>query len=399
MDRKEDMTVSDDERLARATLTAIAEPGNALLGRVVARLGAVGAIDVARAGRPPGDLVTGQKARERLAEHVASWRIRLPAADPEADLTVCEKLGGRLICPGDPEWPRQLDDLGDKTPYALWLRGPGDLRYGCLRSVAVVGARAASSYGARVAADLAAELSGRGWTVVSGGAMGIDASAHRGALAVDGPTVAVFANGVDMPYPRCNDGLFAEMLRRALLVSESPPGTEPTRLRFLVRNRVIAALSRGTVVVEAAARSGALNTAKHARKLGRVVMAVPGPVTSLTSVGCHTLIRQIPPARCVTNAAEVIEEVGRIGDDLAPEPRGPVLPRDELEPTTRTVLEAVPAVGAAGPAQIAVKAGVDLTTARGCLGILAAGGFIERCDQGWRLRRSPPIPGAARNRS
>jgi DNA processing protein len=382
------MTVSDDERLARATLSAIAEPGTALLGALVARLGALGAVAAVRAGSPPGDLVTGDRARHRLAEQLASWRIRLRAADPVADLTVCDKLGGRLVCPGDAEWPTQLDNLGDARPHALWLRGPGDLRFGCLRSVALVGARAASSYGLRVAADLAAELSDRGWTVVSGGAMGIDAAAHRGALAADGDTVAVFANGIDAPYPARNDGLFAEMARRALLLSESPPGTHPTRLRFLVRNRVIAALTRGTLVIEAAARSGALNTAAHARKLDRAVMAVPGPITSRASVGCHKLLRDTPPARCVTNAAEIIEEVGQFGADLAPEPRGPVHPRDALEPTTRQVLEAIPARCGAGPAQIAVKAGVDLNTARSRLGILAAAGFIERCDQGWRLPRT-----------
>jgi DNA processing protein len=389
------MTVSDEERLARATLCAIAEPGDTLLGALVARLGPLGAVAVVRAGSPPGDLVTSDKAGHRLTQHLASWRIRLRAADPVADMTVCDKLGGRLVCPGDAEWPTQLDDLGAARPHALWLRGPGDLRYGCLRSVALVGARAASSYGLRVAADLAAELSVRGWTVVSGGAMGIDAAAHRGALATDGDTVAVFANGVDAPYPPRNDGLFAEMARRALLLSESPPGTHPTRLRFLVRNRVIAALTRGTLVIEAAARSGALNTAAHARKLDRAVMAIPGPITARASVGCHKLLRDTPPARCVTNAAEIIEEVGQFGADLAPEPRGPIHPRDALEPTTRQVLEAIPARGGAGPAQIAVKAGVDLNTARCSLGILAAAGFIERCDQGWRLprprkdRRSP----------
>ncbi len=409
------MTVSDDERLARATLCAIAEPGNALLGALIARLGPLGALDAVRTDVPPddlttgdliagdqmtgdlvaGDLVTDGKARRRLAEHLTSWRIRLRAADPAADLIVSDRFGGRLVCPGDAEWPPQLDDLGDTRPYALWLRGPGDLRHGCLRSVALVGARAASSYGLRVAADLAAQLSERGWSVVSGGAMGIDAAAHRGALATDGDTVAVFANGIDAPYPPRNDGLFAEMARRALLVSESPPGTHPTRLRFLVRNRVIAALTRGTVVIEAAARSGALNTATHARKLGRAVMAVPGPITSLTSVGCHKLLRDTPPARCVTNAAEIIEEVGQLGTDLAPEPHGPVHPRDGLAATTRQVLEAIPARGGAGPAQIAVKAGVDLSTARSRLGILAAAGFIERCDQGWRLprpRKGPAHP-------
>lgn len=378
------MNVAGDERFARAAISAIAEPGDAMMGRILARAGPVGALAIVqgRAKAPPG-IVNGLKQEQRLT----AWRARLAAANTEADLTVCEQLGGRLVCPGDPEWPRTLEDLGEKQPYALWLRGPEDLRFACLRSVAVVGARAASPYGLRIAAELAAELADAGWAVVSGGAMGIDAAAHRGALAADGQTVGVFANGVDRPYPLCNDALFAEMARRSLLLSESPPGTEPNRLRFLVRNRVIAALTAGTVVVEAAARSGALSTATWARELGRMVMAIPGPVSSASSVGCHALLRAAPPARCVTRASEVIEEVGRIGTDLAPIPRGPVLPRDQLDSTTRAVLEAMPTRGAAGPAQIAVKAGVDLPTASSRLGHLSAAGFIERAAGGWRLRR------------
>ncbi|MBX6767611.1 MAG: DNA-protecting protein DprA [Actinomadura rubrobrunea] len=376
-----------DERLARAALTATAEPGDALLNRVIDRLGPVGAVEAIRTGRIPDDLLS-----ERVVRRVEHWRIRSAAADPGRDLEICERLGGRLICPGDPEWPTTLDDLGGERPYALWLRGPGDLRNTCLRSVAMVGSRAASSYGLRLAAEFAAALAERGWTVVSGGALGIDAAAHRGALAADGPTIAVLANGVDVPYPASNDGLFAEIARRTLLVSESPPGVEPHRLRFLVRNRVIAALCRGTVVVEAEARSGALSTAAWTRKLGRVLMAVPGPVDSRTSVGCHKLLRDDPSATLVTRSEEIVEAVGRIGDDLAPVPSGPVLPRDRLEPTARAVLEALPARGAAGPAQIAVKAGVDLATVNGKLGLLAAGGFVERCSGGWRLTKSAKQP-------
>lgn len=380
------MPVSDEERLARATLCSIAEPGDALLGRLIAEAGPLGVIESLRAGRLP----ESAWAKGGSVGRLAAWQARLRLAAPDADLRVGTRLGIRLVCPGDAEWPSQLDDLADRRPYALWLRGPDDLRFGCLRSVAVVGARAASSYGLRVAADLGADLADAGFTVVSGGALGIDAAAHRGALAADGPTVAVFANGVDRHYPPRNDALFAEMAQRRLLVSESPPGTEPTRIRFLVRNRVIAALAAGTVVVEAAARSGALSTAGHARDLGRTVMAVPGPVSSRTSVGTHLLLRGDPPARCVTGAAEVIEEVGRLGDDLAPVPRGPVLPHDSLDQTTSAVLDAVPARGAAGPAQIAVKAGVDLATVGGRLGYLAATGFIERDPRGWRLRRHGP---------
>src|SRR5512144_282015 len=206
--------------------------------------------------------------------------------------------------------------------------------------------------------------------------------ATGGALAAGGATVAVVASGIDVPYPRGHDTLFDRIAHEGLLVTEWPPGAAPTRLRFLVRNRVIAALTRGTVVVEAAARSGALNTARHARGLGRLVMAVPGPVTSPMSVGCHRLLRE--GATCVTRAGEVVEEVGAIGE-LALPLQGPARPRDHLDATTRRVLEAVPVRRGAGPASIAVVAGVDATTVGRCLGALWAEGLVERVTSGWRL--------------
>ena len=153
------------------------------------------------------------------------------------------------------------------------------------RSVAIVGSRASTAYGEHVAGELGHQLAERGWTVVSGGAFGIDAAAHRGALAAEAPTVAVLACGVDRPYPAAHGALLHRIAETGLLVSEWPPGAAPHRHRFLVRNRLIAALTRGTVVVEAAARSGAQATARRARKLGRQVLVVPGPVTSAMSVG------------------------------------------------------------------------------------------------------------------
>ncbi|MFG2086545.1 MULTISPECIES: DNA-processing protein DprA [unclassified Spirillospora] len=376
-----------DERTARATLTAVAEPGDTFLNRIIDHSGPERALESIRTGGLPGGLSADAKEIRRLGH----WRIRLIAAEPDQDMAVCARFNGRLICPGDPEWPTTLDDLGGGRPYALWLRGPGDLRYGCLRSVAIVGSRAASPYGLRAAAGFASDLADEGWTVLSGGALGIDAAAHRGALAADGSTVAVLANGVDVPYPASNEGLFAEMAHRSLLVSESPPGTHPHRLRFLVRNRVIAALSRGTLIVEAEARSGALNTAGWAARLGRVVMAVPGPITSRSSVGSHRLLRE-EGTTLITRTEEIIEAVGRIGADLAPPPHTPVLPRDRLEPVTRSVLEAFPSRGATGPAQLAVKAGVDLTAVNAKLGLLAAAGFVERAPAGWRLTKSAKAP-------
>jgi DNA processing protein len=251
--------------------------------------------------------------------------------------------------------------------------------------VSIVGTRAATAYGIHVCTEMAAALAERGWAVVSGGAFGIDGCAHRSAIAAEGITIAVLPSGLDEPYPRGHDGLFQAIAAHGALVSEWPPGKPPTRPGFLVRNRVIAALSRGTVLVEAALRSGALNTARHARNQDRPLMAVPGPVTSETSAGCHLAIREWG-AECVTGARDVIASVSFGAGEETGLPLGPVLARDELGPEIRSVLEAVPARAGWGPARIAVAAGVDFDSVMRCLGQLAAAGFVERCERGWRLR-------------
>jgi DNA processing protein len=372
------MTVTDTERLARVTLTHLAEPGDRHLGRLVAEVGPVAAVETVR---------TGTTSDEDLHAAIPRWAKRLAGADPAASLAACDRLGGRVICPGDVEWPSQLDDLGPGRPHALWVLGDLDLRFGCLKSVAVVGSRSASPYGVHVAAEMGADLAERGWLVVSGGAFGIDAAAHRGALAAEGSTLAVLAFGIDIAYPRAHLGLFSEIAAEGLLVSEVPPGVTPIRSRFLVRNRVIAALTRGTVVVEAGLRSGATNTATHARALSRAVMFVPGPVTSQMSAGCHRLLRDWGESVCVTDAAEVLDLVGSVGEDLAPARPGPVVETDRLEPATREVLEAIPARGGASTAKIALTVGIELDAALSRLGALAAAGFIQRADRGWKLRK------------
>ena len=326
----------------------------------------------------------------RLDRALRRWAARLGEVPPEPALDRWSRNGIRLVIPGDAEWPGQLDVLGEAQPWGLWVRGHGDLRFACLRSVSVVGTRAATGYGAHVCGELAVTLAEAGWTIVSGGAFGIDSWAHRSALAVGGTTVAVLACGVDRDYPQGHCELFRSIREQGALVSEWPPGRMPTKPGFLVRNRVIAALSRGTVVVEAALRSGALSTARHAHDLGRPVMAVPGPVTSAQSAGCHEAIREWG-AVCVTSAREVMEMLEFAGDGPAgQEParqRSPVLARDLLDPVNVQVLEAVPARVGRGPARIAVAAGVDFDTVMRCLGGLAAAGFVERCARGWRLRR------------
>jgi len=390
-----------EEELARAALTYLAEPGDPALGALLEICTPAEILAAIRADLLPGigpgcgDRPATRKALDRALE---SWRARLSGLPEDSGLTDAGRRGVRLVCPTDPEWPAGLDELGQARPYALWVRGRADLGAACARSVAMVGCRAASGYGAHVAGEIAGDLGERGWTIVSGGAYGIDAAAHRGALAVGAATIAVLACGVDHPYPAGHANLFASIAVRGLVISEWPPGRPPARLRFLVRNRAIAALACGTVIVEAAERSGALNTARHAAQLGRPLMAVPGPVTSAQSAGCHRIIRDWG-ATCVTRAADIIEMLSPVGapnalastgrQDPAADPASKSRPpaRDELDPDSARVLDALPARGGSGTATIAMEAGVDLDTVLRCLGLLAGCGFIERCDQGWRLRR------------
>jgi DNA processing protein len=248
-----------------------------------------------------------------------------------------------------------------------------------------------------VTTDLAYGLAEHGWTVVSGGAYGIDSAAHRAALAAGGRTVAVLACGVDRPYPLGNAALFERIAEAGLLVSEWPPSADPLRHRFLIRNRVIAAATAGTVVVEAAARSGAAQTMSRVLALNRPAMVVPGPVTSAMSVGCHELLRDHPDATLVTGVPHVLEAVGRIGEYLADPPRGPDHPRDTLDEESALVLEAIPRRGAIDPEALAAKAGLALRTVLRRLSLLEFTGLVERRDDGIALsRRSPTQRGGVR---
>ncbi|MGW6357031.1 DNA-processing protein DprA [Streptomyces sp. NPDC055092] len=373
--------VSDGIRLARAALTRIVEPGDERAGRWLREFGAV---DVVRRIVEDGEPLPGVSEGRW-----AGLRARAAGVLPERDLERAAGVGARIVCPGDAEWPAQLDDLGDARPVALWVRGRPSLRIWALRSVGVVGARACTDYGARVAASLGAGLAERGSVVVSGGAYGVDAAAHRGTLGASGATVAILACGVDRPYPRGHVQLIERIAEQGLVIAELPPGDHPTRSRFILRNRLIAALTRGTVVVEAAYRSGALGTARWAQRLGRHTMGVPGPVTSTRSAGVHELLRG--EAVLVTDAAEVMELVGDMGE-LAPTRRGPVLPHDLLAPGAAAVLAALPAGGAVGAGDIARAAGTGVDDAIGRLYELRSLGFVERHSDGWQLTRQAIQP-------
>jgi DNA processing protein len=347
--------------------------------------------------------MAGMAGIDEAGEVGGSGRSGIAARElAEALLATAERVGARAVIPEDDEWPHQLDDLArisrasdgraverdTDPPHCIWVRGDVPLADAFQRSVAVVGARAASNYGTYVATDMAHGLAERGWTVVSGGAYGIDAAAHRAALSAGGLTTAVLACGVDRPYPLGHANLFDRIGEAGLLISEWPFGSAPHRLRFLIRNRVIAAATRGTVVVEAAGRSGARQTLGRARALGRAAMAVPGPVTSAMSVGCHAELREVG-TRLVNDYQEIIEEVGRIGDDLAPVPRGPDRPHDTLDPVAAQLLDAVLPRRARTAEEVAAAAGVSGREARRTLPTLIAAGFVVEHDNGYRLSGKP----------
>ncbi|MFD9393873.1 DNA-processing protein DprA [Streptomyces sp. NPDC060000] len=369
-----------DDRLARVFLGRVLEPGDEVGGQWVRQRGVR---EVVRRLRDDGEPLPGVTARRW-----AGLRARAERAEPERDLAVAHEAGVRFVCAGDAEWPGTLDELGDARPLGLWVRGRPSLRMWALRSVAVVGARACTEYGAHMAATLSAGLAEQGWVVVSGGAYGVDGAAHRGALGAGGATVAVLACGVDRPYPRGHTALINRIAEQGLVVGELPPGDHPTPSRFILRNRVIAALTRGTVVVEAAYRSGSLVTARAAQRLGRHMMGVPGPATSGLSAGVHELLRG--EAVLVTDAAEVVELVGEMGE-LAPDRRGPALPRDLLEPAARRVLAALPARRSAAVDEIAREARTTPDDAIARLYELRALGYVERHGDGWKLTRQAMV--------
>ncbi|MDQ0686539.1 DNA processing protein [Streptomyces achromogenes] len=369
-----------DDRLARVFLGRVVEPGDEVGGQWVRERGAR---EVVRRLCADGEPLPGVTARRW-----AGLQARAERADPERDLALAEEAGVRFVCPGDAEWPGTLEELGDARPLGLWVRGRPSLRMWALRSVAVVGARACTEYGAHMAASLACGLAERGWVVVSGGAYGVDGAAHRGALGAGGATVAVLACGVERPYPRGHTQLISRIAEQGLVIGELPPGEHPTPSRFILRNRVIAALTRGTVVVEAAYRSGSLVTARAAQRLGRHTIGVPGPATSGLSAGVHELLRE--EAVLVTDAAEVVELVGDMGE-LAPARRGPALPRDLLEPGARRVLAALPARRTAAVDEIAREARTTPDDAIARLYELRALGYVERHGDGWKLTRQAMV--------
>lgn len=390
---------ADDDRLARAAWTRLAEPGDVIAGAAITVLGATVALAHALDGAPLPPALPRHAglpvSQAQLDAALERWVARRGSLAPERDVRTVERLGGRLVVPDDDEWPSRVDELGAAAPPALWAHGPLPVSATVARSVAVVGSRASTGYGEHMAGDLAAGLSERGIAVVSGGAFGIDAAAHKGALAAGGPTVTVLACGIDRYYPRAHEALLRRIAAEGLVLAEVAPGSMPMRGRFLQRNRLIAALSGATVVVEAAWRSGALSTASHAAGLGRPLGAVPGPVTSATSAGCHRMLRELD-ATCVTSAAEAAELVQAIGEELPEPPPVAVAEHDDLSPSQLRVLDALPLRKGVSVESLAAVAGLPQRTVGACLGALALAGLAaSRPGEGerlWRRVRAPVQP-------
>ena len=399
------------DAFARAVLGTVAEPGDGVLGRVIAAIGSAATAEALLAGasaeRLAGEVgAAGGDLDEREAQSgLARWRPRLDHADFVRSLTQAARVGARLKVPDDAWWPSGVDELGAHAPIVLWVRGRPDALDRSVPPIALVGARAATGYGEHVAMESSAGLVDRGFAIVSGGAYGIDGMAHRAALASDGTTIAFLAGGVDRFYPLGHESLLSRIAQTGAVVSELPCGAAPTKWRFLQRNRLIAAASEATVVLEAGIRSGSLNTAGHAAALGRPLGAVPGPVTSPASAGCHRLLREFD-AVCVVDADQMAELVGRASrqnagpverdaDDASGAPRRAIAADSSRagrsvgdDPDAIRALDAMSTRRARELPEVARRAGLTVIEVMAALGRLEAEGVVERRPEGWVRRRA-----------
>ncbi|WP_350258951.1 DNA-processing protein DprA [Scrofimicrobium sp. R131] len=365
-----------DPVLAGAVWTHLAEPGDPavrILQRVLGSEAALQWVFADEAGPVPEETIPWATCHER-------WHPRARALNLGQSLTELHRLGGRIIVPSSPDWPAQLGALEDREPQALWVLGAGNLG---AHSVALVGARASSDYGNRVGATLARDLVSAGYPVISGGAYGIDAAAHWASVAAARPDgfagVAVLCGGVGNRYPRSNEEMFQQLMKVGMLISEVPPHWRPARWRFLERNRIIAALSQVTVVVEAGVRSGALATANRALEQGRPVGAVPGPITSPTSSGCHQLLRD--GAELIGSLDDVLNLLP--GQGVGGESAGTTASPADLSPVARVVWDAFPRSGLAGVQQLGLAGGLGVSEVETALLEMQLRGLVGREGATW----------------
>ena len=383
----------DTATLAAMAFTRLAE------GEDTHAVALVGELGYEQAARAVASAARGGPAPAGYERPMARWAHRYDRDAFAADLAAKESEGLGFLHWDSAEWPADLELLGSSRPLALWHKGPIELL--AAPAVSIVGSRDCTDYGRAVARDFAYELAARGYLVLSGGAVGIDAAAHEGALAAmgdtgNGATGVVFANGLSRPYPRANTSLFARIAHAGgLFLSEAAPDASPHRHRFLSRNRIIAALGAATVVVEAPYRSGALSTAHHALAIGREVLAVPGPITAPHSAGCHRLLRE--GGICVSRFEDILELLpahpapsGRAGQQELPISGGLSLD-DPLagHPLAVRVREGLAPRALRSAGEVAREAGVSVREAICALGMLESAGVAEHKDGLWRLARRP----------
>jgi DNA processing protein len=374
----------------RLSLALVVEPGDPRLVDLLAVHEPGRLLEAVRSRRPLPDV--------RVPE---SWAERAADLDRLVDDAVAQAAAQRLrwTCPGERDWPSAVHDLDHVAPIhgttgaplGLWVRGEAGLADVCEQSVAVVGARDCTTYGAECATDVAADCADAGLTVVSGAAYGIDGCAHRGALALGRPTVAVLAGGADVDYPQAHAALLGRITEHGgLVVSEQAPGQRPTKGRFLSRNRLIAALSGGTVVIEAALRSGSLNTLHWADQLGRPTMGLPGPVTSRQSAGVHAAVRG-GEAVLVTGGADVVEELGGLGASPLGDGTREVRGFDLLPPSAQRALDALSFQRARSARDVAADARLSTREALQALRALQERGNAAQVDGRWLLARRADV--------
>ena len=379
------MDVTTDMRDAWIELAHAVEPADAAVGRLLRH-------------SDPRELLDRIRSGASTLRHEEGLAARLKGVSSRSAEDRADSIGARIITRADREWPLQIDDLGASAPMALWVSGAGDTRLLALRSLSVVGARACTVYGEELARSWAADLGAGGWTIISGAAFGIDGAAHRGALLADAITMAIVAGGVDVPYPRAHAGLLAAIADQGLVISEVPPGEPVRRQRFLSRNRLIAALGRATLVVEAAERSGTSATARAAAEMCRPVLAVPGPVTSPASAGCHRLV-QDGQAILAAELADVVAALDLSASlalppsaiDSKDQPAAPlsVARRDALDERDARVLDAMPARGWLDVDGLVRSSGLSVKDVLAAVSSLVALGWLEAGPSGWRRVREP----------
>lgn len=380
---------------ARVAWSAVVEPGDSVAGELLSGLGperALGAVLLAAddgfdtlLGRCVEAEVTGAEDPAALLHvlkaAVERWTPRLSTIDVGDVLAAAGAVGAGLLVPESDGWPSAMDDLGSHAPVVLWMRSAAAQLGDGAPALGVVGSRANTVAGAEAAAEITSTAADAGCTIVSGGAYGIDAVAHRVAIAAGTPTAAVLAGGIDQLYPAGNAQLLHNVARQGALLAESAPGTRPTRWRFLARNRLIAALADVTVVVEAGARSGALNTAHHAAQLGRPVFAVPGAFASSASVGCHRLIAQGRAQIVVHPADPIVAARPDVADGRAGAADAPLLSGRE-DPEVLRVLDAL-GRRALPESEIARRSGMSVADVTDALALAQLQGLVVVGNGGW----------------